>query len=505
MDKNQFRDYFQDENNELPEYLSWDKMEEGILSKMESLEPPINSTKPSSLIKRWFFLFIFASTLGVLYYMLIPTELNNSNAAHTNAAIITSEPITKDNLNVASTTNAEQKTAGPQNTIDSYNLMRKSSLATSINNTNTSFTQNHAEQEHSSIINENIFANKQSRFTTTNNSILKPEYQNLSNITTPFIENVKVEENKQNKGNNTSTTIINTNLTSEGVQQQKSTVNLFTESKNELTLLKRSSKLLNLPIRDEAIPITYQEADEIKPVKTNSNWSVGIYSGVTYWSSQYKNTVFGNAKKDSETGLTGFGTEGIINYRINEKWSVSTGLAYHTYNNRFNYYSERDTNVIIDVVTERRTNIISGQITEVTEMIESPAVNWRRVVHYNQYKQIAIPLVFARNWKFKNQFTASTGIGMNYTFSSNESGKALYAINQEQNIFAPQIIQASDYNFRNSLSLLINLDVHYQLTQCIEIGLATQFNRFLSDIDNSPAANSNPIGLSSKIGLRYNF
>ena len=543
MDKNKLHHHLRPEND-LPDHLSWDNMEEGIFNKLDDLEskPHHKTFLPYSL---------FAVLLLIIASVLIVYLFDHSNS--TTLASTDSNQIDQLKMDADQNKVTNEKRIRLESSDNSIYSSEKNQLANDSNvkvdnpkldtsssnltNNKTTFNTNK-----NNAINENTVATldtKNKLFGTTNKqqtthqktAIVQTKKTNvnqdnrLNNRKNIFDqnENISIKSNNHQISENTffkkptpaTKIIVNQKpvisskeaLVNSTIESNSPAVAIDKETSssskqiNELPFIKNSLVSLAVPYRN-----LHFQSEAIITTNTLSKWSVGISAGITGWAANYKGGLLADAKSNVETTLIGYGMESNLTYHLNNKWQLSTGIEFLQTSNRLNFYSEKDTTIIQNINTVTEVSSYTGNvITEVYEDVPLDGKVWRKVVHHNNFQQWSIPILIARNWNWNNKLNLITGIGTKFTFISNESGKTIQSLNTEQSIFEPKVIDSEDYNIKNSLSIIANIALQYQMSDHWSFRFGIQANQNLNDIDQENTVSSKPLTFFSKAGLFYRF
>lgn len=235
--------------------------------------------------------------------------------------------------------------------------------------------------------------------------------------------------------------------------------------------------------------------------KKGRHWRLGVYAGITNWTPNYKGGLLAPQKSLTEQQRLGYGLEIKVTYLLRGNWQVSSGIEYLNLKSRFNYMHTRDT-LVEGEKTYIETNATTGNFMGSFSQVELlDALTWRRVVHYNRYRQYSIPISVSRSLDVGNKVFLEMGAGLKYTLSSKERGRML----KDMATYQPEYITDSDFEYRNSMGLLIEFGAYYKLHQNWSVGIASRYSWRTKDIYSNGNITSRPHVLFSKVGIQYSF
>jgi len=159
-----------------------------------------------------------------------------------------------------------------------------------------------------------------------------------------------------------------------------------------------------------------EKADDEQPdfkSRRGSRLSLGLHAGTNLLARQYANNGEELGEKlntaVSSAAGTSFGLD--LTYRITDKLSVTTGLAYHRTLNPFDHAT------VTDTMITHPSAFNSGLIN---------AIARRRTTHNHRLSFLTVPLLVNRTWTFGN-FDLGVGVGLGLNLKQSATGKTLDA------------------------------------------------------------------------------
>lgn len=383
-----------DESTHLPPELDWEQMEVGILGKMDELNhdlPKPNNKKPKRII----------STIAVLItFLLLINYCNfssNEDEMITYFPVILPSNINEDKINntpeTETTVNAylepsSKKVAGKKIvsteaghsfnknfSISYFNEEKNNSISGAIGPSNYNMIPNTIKINHSSFVDK-----KENRF------LEKDE------VSGNQVEGVKFEEE-----NESATAAF---ITSKGF--------------GEITLIQQDRF---------SIERKY-EKERISHLKHPLEKRIQLTSGITFWDMGY-----GKNKPDrNEFENTRLSYHAGLNYihTLKNNYIFSVGFQYQQLENRFFQSSiEEEIITLSDTIVEIRTNVLTGESTNIYGDVDLLTEVEYLVRHYNRTNLYQIPFAVGKTWS-KNRWQADILLGGSVNVFTTNKGRTFY-------------------------------------------------------------------------------
>ncbi len=460
MSKENLHNKFRKVDEELPEYLSWEKMEAGILSKKEALDKK-DDPNNKFYILLIFLLFISGTTL--LYFIS-----NNSTKETTTA-------LAKVKQNSAPSSIAEiskTKKTNSINTIIKEINAAKNEVSNSKNKIN---------------LNKNYY-NK-----------ISGNPKKSSEIKQNFILPTKEKKELLRE--------VNVPARTRKYTQKESVAATTNPSFSILNRLKVPAiKPLNYASNWAGFPSHKNDPEDNEdPKKSGKGFEISLTGGMTSWATRYSGSKLAAENSLAENEILSYGLAADLSWYFREKWKITSGIEYLSLESKLDYTYKKDS-----VLTRSHsvTSALTGNPLSVPNWSSNrEAVATLRTKHFNKHQLISIPVLLTAQFKMPaRRFGVELGAGIKYTFLSTSKGKTLRPLPKNSSgEFAPFPIGQSDFSFANKFYLLGNTSVFYQLNKNISIKFSSRISYALKDIHLSPEVKSNPILLYNNIGMDYRF
>ncbi len=238
--------------------------------------------------------------------------------------------------------------------------------------------------------------------------------------------------------------------------------------------------------------------DLVGPGFISSGFSIDVL-----WGAGYSNrTLSGNQelmmlRNATESPRLSQSLEIGINYQMNEKWSVRSGLRYMERNEAFNYSNSE----------EVHDSTISSRVVTIYHPVNPPqyitvydtAVEVYTVVDnqnsFNTYRYFSIPLEVERKFYFGNKWTFMGKTGLMFSVYSSQQG--LRQVSENQNVS----LESLESRKIGTLSASLGLGAAYRMNDRIQLIAYPQF--FYTPTSNSNLGlNESEIGAFGSFGLR---
>ena len=481
MDKNNYKNFLRDEQNLLPENLSWDKVESGIQTKLDLLEA---SSKKAFWRRIRSFAFL-------LFGLLISACLINQCYFNKNNSSKKSTEVLNQNHSTIAEKNIQVNTDSPSKKTKILQLEESQKEQTSL-------AQTDRKNSLSSQTKTNI--KKKEAKTFLPNSISTQTIKINKNYSTNRIAQSPIDKFNIKEANESVSGIskFNENQSNQDLVE-KNTLN------KEISNIKSASPISTLlhfiPTKNKHLGLS-GAGPFIKKEAFHPKWSFGLSSGVIFWNPGFEGQMIGQHKAQSEKALVSHGTHFNLSFLLNDKWEISSGLSFANRNSRLEFSGVKDTTVAVDRVVTLVNPDTGNQVGQQSMNLDASAQIYRNLIHHNNYQQWSVPLYLSRNWRSNKRLNLKTGAGIEYAFFGNAKGVTLNLLQGETSVW-PSRIKEDDFTLSNRVSVLGNIELEYQLRSKILIKTTIQGSRSISNLDTRIGETFLPSSLYLSAGLTY--
>jgi len=450
----------------LPEELSWENMEEGIISRIDK------SDKKDDGVAYYLYLYvlIIAAALIIGGYKIYQSQ---------NPVIVA-----ESNSEKASYHDEQSKL----NQADKTTLQRTNSRL-NVDQTNTSQYQDKGV----------VVSNMKQRELIDNESNIDSK-KPFTHGSSPTTINLQLEYNKTYNTPIEKTSISSTDVLNAFIggkdnlpkHAQLDVTPLFYIKSNPLTIEQENISITILPVVIDPIVYKYDKHDFGSAIEISA---IGNLIIPNYIGSETATT-----KNEVDNGVINYGSS--INYikSLNDKWYINTGLSYQVYSTKFDYSNTEVSSLNVNVMS---SNIFTNELTQFTQSLSDRGTITRTVLNYNEYNILSIPISINRYWRSKNTIM-SIGTGMRYNLAYATEGKTLGQFNLGES----ELIEfgAQDYyDAGGSFDALLDLSLRYNLTQSFYVGTGLSSAISLSNWTVNSSYTTRPVLLhaSIKFGLIF--
>lgn len=451
----------------LPDYLNWDNMEDGIMSKFDELESAETNQK-QNLIKRWGLL----TAAGILLCLGLVCLLSESESD-------------ADALTAGKTELKKEVKTEPGNAIEPEQ------------SSDTSYTTEE-DRSTSEQSNETLQQIKEQGLSDIKTVSKKTENRLLS-VKSNYSDQTSESNFKDQNLNQTEAIeeVINT----KNSQQTSSKVGLILPDRERLSLEPIATLSLS-PLSETGLnqPTLSQEVNA--PI-SSSKWEIGFAAGMSHRLPGHQGNTLAKTRRAAEKSITGWSGQLRASFNLSHKWQISTGLDYTQVETRLDYYGEKEISLTENRVTRVELNAVTGDTLSIKrEDVTVTGIAWERVVHHNKYQYFSVPVLLSRKWGNAGKFTFATGLGLKYHFLGTASGKTLV---ETDTGIETALFDAKDLNLSHNLSLLGSVSANYKLNGRWSIAMRAEVNKFLSDLDAQSEVRFSPTDFATTLGLNYHF
>lgn len=534
-----FQKHLRNENTDLPSDLSWEAMEEGIFGEVN---------KPRKVIgyKRFFTytnaLILVLSLLSIiLAHQLYITnnedsknhQIANKNQRHNsptatqdNTALIKSEHVSIYQTDESSVPQSSSQTnrkntltiAESNTNTKESNLTQARASSVEANTNDEDLNQNNLKIQNPSSISiaeNNQEENTSKRFTKKRSTEKKERERRTTNQDE---KNIPLTSNPISTKGNQSNSLLeteNNNANNKARIQFKEDYPIVVEAKSSESVtnnISRSKEYASLSILDLIYPTVIYKRNKIQVAKISSQdiftehksipksspISITVSGGSNHWRFGNQNTTssiydFTNTQVGASFGAT-------INYAINNKWSIQSGLDYDVLNSKLDAkivsLSRRE---IPNAVISTSHNAISGNPTTVRRDTFVYDTTTLTVIHHNSYKSIHLPI--QAYWSKKsNKWSAGLGFGPSIHWLRSYEGRYI----QNEN-YADFTSDDQLYDNKVVLSLSANLYLERNLSRHIAMGVNLGINQHIQSWSSDKSNSMKPTILRNQVYMRYSF
>ena len=471
---NKIKDQFGQNDPNVPKHLDWDKMQEGIFSKMdritqEELVPNDGRFKERSLLLLLVFLLL---GIGVSVSLIEKDDLPFNETVPSEEAL------------------AENEKGKPITQIIDEKVLKKDVEAKTLKTILTKDIPETDDRLKSSDSSKDLFP-------TRSNSSSSSDDQKRG----VFGMNGNSENRTDQSDNQVITAVEDeiTNLQKGTNFNKKSVQNLMTESKREtisLALLStRQGHLQHSPVFIEAPLLTYSPKDW---KDENPRHKLGLFLGQSFWDMAYGENS--PERAPFEMAKRSFNAHIQYQYKLDKGFFLSTGLVFQNMQSRLDWSKDlNDYSITLeDVVLEVRKDVLTGEVEEVRGDVDVQVTAERNVRHHNPYRLVQLPFAVGRKHSISTvDWSYSLGVALNL-FSRNE-GRILY----QGDIVDLEEVEAEILDNQLKWNGFIGTSLSYYLSPRIEIATQVQYQRSLSNWSLEEAVRMRPQQINWSLGLIF--
>lgn len=492
------------EEGPLPEGFGWEEMQEGIFEKMANLTEPEKEKNRFGYWKLTFFLLGMVATLmlTVVFYfvsnqpqILINKEESIITITPSSQEQIEHQKIATQTENTIENHSTESSNYSQQDAQILVRQQQKSTTDLKIG-TKTEIKEANNESPNSAkkviaIAKENIFKYNASKSTVTaNNSTIKISKQ--EHISSDF-------EKMESSTKTTSITGFNNNQslqkTAESIIKVKKDKRIWVLN----TLEKKPFNALNYQRLSTFNSLLLVNPLAVEKRGNNTRFSIAIGVGLNHWAPNWGSSSGSQERATYEKALIGNTYSVDLDYRLNKKWVIGTGLMHATHYSKFDYSKEEVfQKVKKDALVEIQVNIVTGDSTQIFGDRTINVNRQRQVVHYNSFQKWSIPLVVKHSLRTKKMEYAF-GLGTMLTLTTKTIGKTINSDIQDYDATSP--IYQSGFE----AGVLGSFDINYHLSDKYYVGAQFSGIKSLKNWSTENEVLLKPTTFNSllKIGLKF--
>lgn len=492
--------------DELPDSLTWEKIQHGIQSKVDM---QTITYKKLSFYKLLLTTLAIGSIAVVLAFYFLGNEEGSEKQAMPSVDIVKQQEVKGyDSANAMNTNEIKSQQSATGN---SDNIAVEQSTKTEtkrLQKTDNSNKQT-LKQAESIVPNNNYTSNDLSVLTQN----IDPKKKNVDHITssnssrnnrnnyTTAAENIEAQvglfNTENSAGSNTKLTPSNNNY---NINDRRIT------RANGLQRILLSSLESNKPNQaDSYSPVvsTY-EAPSVLSI-SHKPFSVELAVGTNLFNPNFGGTELGDAKSTYNKAVIGLGAEFLLNYSWSDTWQISTGLNYQALENKLDYYNEKEFIENRNEISHIFVNSISKDSTFHYSNRDVSITKWELVKHYNKNTIISIPILLNRTWNLKKDLQFLTGLGMQYNLRSSSLGKAIVSDQGEKSTYQIEEYGDNIYSIQSNMHALLNTSLHYAISDRVYLGLGLRGSLALKDWSTQIEYTARPLTMDARFKLGYRF
>lgn len=404
-DKNKLNKLFSESDPGLPPELSWEQMEEGIMEKMEELEPINGQPGPNNDTAFKIIITLLLCLLPVLFFnkgLLLETAGDQAALPQDQSPEDAEAPTTQSlSVNPASSRPVPQKS-------------QPAGTATS---------QQDATEQPAADIGQQARAKQaatpsQPAATEARKEAHLPEPPTPAQKPQPIASSPTVIDQPVNR------------LTDEPLPpRSKRTLANDRDPQGQGPLATLPSLPIAALIAEELdvkpLPTTAPEKEQNKTLLPKNQFS--LLSGISNWDPGYGSNRPEPARYEQST--RSFYTQLSYTYRFGNNYTVSAGLQYQqlqtqlAWSQRIEDYA---TVILQDTIVEIQVNALTGNSTAVRGDAEVSVDATRTVRHHNQYRLFQVPLAIGKSWKIGDKWQAGLSVGGALNLLTQNKGRSVY-------------------------------------------------------------------------------
>jgi len=470
--------------SELPQEYSWENMQEGIFAKMENVTLPkvipLKKKKGRRLFPIILVFGIFLMSIGTFVLLNKSSLENDKLASHI-----------KQNRDDIQVENKEVTQYSNKDTV-SANL---SHAITSGEESNTSRTKT-----------KNLTTLKESS---------SHQSKLLVNVNTPLNTDVlkNIDDTNANQTDDINA-VSNISLLTQSSQQHSVAIQSLSNQKT-VTKSIRNEKLDNIglvALIQYKLESTFRLSDETlnNNLINLNNKSTEIHDKkrslklvASFGGNLYRHNYSGNdlarARNAKLSPIIGQSAILSIEYSLNQRWAIETGLSIDRSLTRLDYNGAIDTIINVDLTTHNLNNV-SGITTTSVSQKDVNGTYITDVTLYNKYLSIGLPVSVNRYFSL-GKLDLGIGAGLEYNYRFIKSGRYLV----EPSGISPDYqlrSHSKDDSFNSHLlNGLVSLNLDYQLNNGVGIGLGIDGTYGITDAVSDQAISSHPVRTRGNLRL----
>jgi len=301
----------------------------------------------------------------------------------------------------------------------------------------------------------------------------------------------------ENKTSNSSSTIDSKNTLDNPTSS---------ESLSFITILSYDTQYLE--VSREKFDLSYALVDSPTAITPGSDdsgkkFGIAILAGSNIWTQNNTTGQLGGEVQQTENAIPGLTTSLLLQYDLSDKWTLSTGIEYRVLNSKLDFEEIYDTTATENLVTKVITNSLDGSVLqEETEDLQLDGTATHKVIHYNKYQRLSIPVLLQRNFTLSNELMISASAGGAYGLSGGSQGKTLVENPLDYRDYQVEVFSGST---THSFEALVNVGLNYKLSEHIHIKGSLSAAQSLGQLTHTEHPAHQRAVFSSQLGMGYKF
>ena len=508
-------------DQEMPEGLSWDAMENGILQRMPMKPLPQKSSFVSSAVLLGAVLFVVVLIGGYLTLNQVDSPQTISQglketavAVESHIAPLEAEKVNPDYSLDKAVQNNNTVISNPvndnpaevitkrakENPIDINNIKSEIAQATekrnqqivARKNTIESVTQNvtnrlkNNDSEIAETLTGNTSESGNSSIISSKSASTYPEVGKTRDRLPLHSEAQSLTQTPPNSDTQSPTAALPVAIPEGGGKQELRTTdliqNIATIDRVEIKLYPLDQTIKPLKLSQQMIAMAASVAP-VEPLGQAKRLAVEMGLGTTYWLANNGGGDVADAKSSYEKALLSFGSNFTIAYQLNQDWSLSGGIGYQKMETLFDYEVQFDTTIV-------------------NNLVYTKANATRIVKRNNKYTSYTIPVMVHKSWG-SGQLEFMAGLGVSYRFNAGATGKTL-EVNDEGN-YDVVLLEEMEPLRSDTWNANAQVAMRYALSDKFYAGLNANVSTALSRYDLKNGVTQRPLWLQGAllIGRRF--
>lgn len=463
-----------EENPEIPDFLAWEQMEQGIFEKMESLSKPSKPSKKSKAKSTYKALELSTTILVLVILLLSIISLTNFRATMDPGAMDPS-PSSSNNLQI-------------QTKADS------AVIATNVDVTKASQLEADEIKQQKSM--PAAFAPSQGTAGADVQSPINQAKRDNRPAFSPNQEIVVTENERSNQVFTNSDILKNRSLH----RIPRSIQNLMPSQLRALSPIawdSSSSADQGAPMDSTSKQLLASELGRFKPRSGQSN-RLMLEGGLAWWNPSY----LSKAPKESkyERALISFQLQATFLKPWRKNYFYAAGLQYQQLESVFEYRENLPnyTVVLEDTIIRVENNLVSGQQTPIYGDVEATASAERQVIHYNRNRMLKVFGTFGRTWEYKT-IRGDFYLGAAFNTLVNNNGRLLY----EEQILNFNGVENAAFSNLYKIDGIVGFRILYPLNNKMSVTSSIQWQKSLLDWGTADNRSYYPSSLGVQMGLSW--
>ena len=469
----------------LPPELDWERMEVGILQKMEELETGKPPRRPGTSVK------IAAATvlLAIILLLVKYCSQTHDGFAPENAVATQKQPLEAP---------AGPAVQQPSNVADASPSLKKEEQAPrpTSENTGQATAKNGSTSGNPSP--------KTAAKTTKTSSLKNAGKPSTRRMDSPTATTGQPKQALTNGAETTASETPNvvadetaSAATAPAMHSTEATV--ARQSLMAADLLPSSAFFVAGEKTAPRLPEIPVEAPEKSPARKDKS-RIFLLGGATAWGMGYGSNK--PERHDFENATVSFHAGLNYVYTLKNNFTLTVGMQVQQLESQFEWSQDLNNYKItlVDTILEVRVNTLTGETQSVRGDVELDAPAKRMVRHHNTVRLYQIPFAVGRTWS-SEKWQADLMLGGAISVFSENKGRTLY----QGEILDYDGTSNSLVSTQGKLHALMAGRITYNLTKKIGITTGVQFQKSISNWSREQNIKMRPNSLNLELGLKYSL